>query len=75
MAQTKTTKVSSKAPTQSSVTVAEIKEWYSANKDKLDLLDTYATKTDTDKLLKQLRDVGKTYRKTVSTFDKEKLIC
>lgn len=73
MAQTKTTKVSSKAPTQSSVTVAEIKEWYSANKDKLELLDTYATKKDTDKLFQQLRDIGKTYRKTVTTFDKEKL--
>ena len=73
MAQTKTTKVSSKAPTQSSVTVAEIKEWYSANKDKLELLDTYATKKDTDKLFQQLRDIGKTYRKTVTTIDKEKL--
>lgn len=71
MAQSKTTKVSSKAPTQP--TVAEIKEWYSKNKDRLDLLNTFADKKSTDKLFKQLRDIGKTYRKTVSTFDKEKL--
>ena len=71
MAQSKTSKVSNKAPTQP--TVAEIKEWYGQNKDKLNLLTSYDNKKDKDKLLKQLRDVGKTYKKTVSTFDKEKL--
>lgn len=71
MAQSKTSKVSNKAPTQP--TVAEIKEWYGQNKDKLNLLTSYDNKKDKDKLLKQLRDVGKTYKKTVNTFDKEKL--
>jgi len=71
MAQSKTSKVSNKAPTQP--TVAEIKEWYGQNKDKLDLLTSFDSKKDKDKLLKQLRDVGKTYKKTISTFDKEKL--
>ena len=71
MAQSKTTKVSNKAPSQP--TVAEIKEWYGKNKDKLDLLENFATSENRDKLLKQLRDSGKTYRKTINTFDKEKL--
>ena len=71
MARTKTTQVSSKAPSQP--TVAEIKEWFGKNKDRLDLIDVFADKKNTDKLFKQLRDIGKTYRKTVSTFDKEKL--
>ena len=73
MARTKTNEVSGKAPNQSQPTVAEIKDWYSKNKDKLDLLDNFANKENTDKLFKQLRDIGKTYRKTVTTFDKEKL--
>ena len=71
MAQSKTTKVSNKAPSQP--TVAEIKEWYGKNKDKLGLLENFATSENRDKLLKQLRDSGKTYRKTINTFDKEKL--
>ena len=71
MARTKSTQVSSKAPNQP--TVAEIKEWYGKNKDKLNLLDSFATNENKDKLLKQLRDIGKTYRKTINTFDKEKL--
>ena len=71
MAQTKSGKVSSKAPTQP--TVAEIKEWYANNKDRLQLLDSFADKENTDKLLKKLRDAGKTYRKTITTFSKEKL--
>ena len=70
MAQSKTTQVSN-APKEP--TVAEIKDWYSKNKDKLDLLDTFVNKEKTDKLFKQLRDIGKNYRKTVTTFDKEKL--
>lgn len=70
MAQTKTDKVSTKAPTQP--TVAEIKEWYAKNKDRLDLVTSFATENK-DKMLRQLRDLGKTYSKTVSTFDKEKL--
>lgn len=70
MARTKSTQVS-KAPAQP--TVAEIKEWYGKNKDKLNLLETFTDKKNADKLFKQLRDIGKTYRKTVSTFDKEKL--
>lgn len=71
MARTKSTQVSSKAPNQP--TVAEIKEWYGKNKDRLNLLDSFATNENKDKLLKQLRDIGKTYRKTINTFDKEKL--
>jgi len=71
LAQTKTTKVSSKAPAQPSV--AEIKEWYAKNKDRLDLATSFADNKNKDKMLKQLRDIGKTYTKTVSTFDKEKL--
>lgn len=71
MAQTKSSKVSSKAPTQP--TVAEIKEWYANNKDRLQLLDSFANEENTDKLLKKLRDAGKTYRKTITTFSKEKL--
>lgn len=72
MAQTKTTQVSSKAPTQP--TVAEIKEWYSQNKDRLDVISSYATREENkDKMLKQLRDINKTYNKTVTTFDKERL--
>ena len=71
MAQSKTTKVSSKAPTQP--TVAEIKEWYSKNKDRLDLVTDFANDKNKDKMLKQLRDIGKSYTKTVTTFDKEKL--
>lgn len=71
MAQTKTTKVSNKAPAQP--TVAEIKEWYGKNKDRLDLITNFADDKNKDKMLKQLRDIGKTYTKTVSTFDKEKL--
>lgn len=70
MAQTKSTKVS-KAPAQP--TVAEIKEWYSKNKDKLNLLDSYADKNKKDDLFRQLRDIGKNYRKSITTFDKEKL--
>lgn len=71
MAQTKSNKVSSKAPAQP--TVAEIKEWYANNKDKLQLLDSFANEENADKLLKKLRDAGKTYRKTITTFSKEKL--
>lgn len=71
MAQTKSNKVSSKAPAQP--TVAEIKEWYANNKDRLQLLDSFADKKNTDELLKQLRDANKTYRKTITTFSKEKL--
>lgn len=70
MARAKTTTVSNKAPNQP--TVAEIKEWYANNKDRLDLITNYANK-DNDKLLKQLRDIGKNYTKTVTTFDKIKL--
>ena len=69
MARTKTTQVSN-APKQP--TVAEIKEWYSQNKDRLDLMTNFADENK-DKMLKLLRDVGKTYNKTVSIFDKEKL--
>ena len=68
MAQSKTTKVSSKAPAQP--TVAEIKEWYANNKDRLNLLNNFANNKD---IIKQLRDVGKTYNKTVTVFDKTKL--
>lgn len=68
MAQTKSTKVSSKAPTQP--TVAEIKEWYANNKDRLNLMSNFANNKD---IIKQLRDVGKTYNKTVTVFDKTKL--
>ncbi len=71
MAQTKSNKVSSKAPAQP--TVAEIKEWYANNKDRLQLLDFFANEENTDKLFKKLRDAGKTYRKTITTFSKEKL--
>ena len=73
MARTKSTEVSSKAPSKTSATVNEVVEWYSKNKDKLDLPDIFADKKSTDKLFKQLRDIGKNYRKTVTTFDKEKL--
>lgn len=66
MARTKSTTVS-KAPNQP--TVAEIKEWYANNKDRLNLLKTF----NKDDLIKQLRDAGKTYSKTVTTFDKAKL--
>ena len=66
MARSKSTTVS-KAPNQP--TVAEIKEWYANNKDKLNLLQTF----DNKDLIKQLRDIGKNYTKTVSTFDKVKL--
>lgn len=69
MAQEKNTRVS-KAPNQP--TVAEIKEWYSKNKDRLDLMTNFASENK-DKMLRQLRDIGKTYSKTVTTFDKEKL--
>ena len=68
MARTKSTTVSSKAPSQP--TVAEIKEWYASNKDRLNLITNFA---DNDKLIKQLRDITKSYTKTVTTFDKTKL--
>ena len=71
MAQTKTTKVSNKAPTQPKV--AEVIKWYDENKDRLDLVTSFANEKNKDKLLKKLQDIGKTYRKTVSTFDKVKL--
>ena len=71
MARTKSTHVSSKAPTQP--TVAEIKEWYSKNKDKLNLITDFAKDDSKDKMLRKLRDIGKTYNKSVTTFDKEKL--
>ena len=70
MARTKTTQVSSEAPKQP--TVAEIKEWYSKNKDRLNLVASFATESK-DKMLRQLRDIGKTYQKTITTFDKERL--
>lgn len=68
MARTKTTAVSSKAPSQP--TVSEIKEWYAANKDRLELVTNFASSED---MIKRLRDAGKTYTKIVSTFDKLKL--
>ena len=70
MARTKTTQVSN-APKQP--TVAEIKDWYSKNKDRLDMVTNFANDKNKDKLLKQLRDIGKNYTKTVTTFDKERL--
>lgn len=69
MAQKKSTTVSN-APKRYSV--AEIQDWYSQNKDKLDLITNFDKKKQ-DKLLKQLKDIDKTYRVTVNTFDKEKL--
>ena len=69
MARTKTTQVSD-APKQP--TVAEIKDWYSKNKDRLDMVTNFATENK-DKMLRQLREIGKTYNKTITTFDKERL--
>lgn len=67
MAQSRTTKVSN-APKQP--TVAEIKDWYSKNKDKLNNVMTYANSED---ILKQLRQLDKNYSKRVSVFNKETL--
>lgn len=71
MAQSKTTKVSTKAPSKPSV--AEIQDWYSKNKDRLDLITNFDTTKSKDKMLKQLREIGKNYNKIVTTFDKAKL--
>lgn len=70
MARIKNTQVSSEAPKQP--TVAEIKDWYSKNKDRLDLVTNFASENK-DKLLKQLREIGKNYNKSITTFDKQKL--
>ncbi len=69
MARTRSKAVSNKAP-NSQPTVAEITEWYAANKDKLNLPDTFA---NSEELMRKLRDIGKNYTKTVSIFSKEKL--
>lgn len=72
MARTKNTQVSSEAPKQQP-TVAEIKKWFSENAERLSLPNTFANDKNKDKLLRQLRDIGKTYTKTVTVFDKERL--